>query len=663
MTTLITPLPTPPTRQDSFNFNDRADDFLGALPLFQQEANGLAIDVQASAYDVEIARQAVVSTANVTKWVSDTTYAQGTAVWSPINGVTYRKMTSSTGGTTDPSLDSVNYKSITDAAGIIYNPNGTSAVETTVQEKLREVVSVKDFGAVGDGSWDDTAAFNAMTSHIRTLIVSGDALTTTIGIVIPPGSYSISSWNLTNLIGRQIDIHCSGARLVARTAGKAVVDAINSRWVRIHDLTIYSSSTTMARCGVQIGVSSEGLTCGNNLLDNVMCIGYFGVAPLLNLGSETTQYVGSTFENRNTDPGAYAGVFDGAAVRFMPQSDYVTVSRTQYASVSFSHNSASGTQFRNTGGGSAVYLSATNGFEFLSSSYVLSLNDSGFVLEHGSSYNRNIGLTLSTQYENTQNDNPTIGNTGIKYAIKMIGSAVSTSVEQLTIDVRGPMCEEALIYDARGGGALRLSNLLLRTVRITGGDTVPVYFKTSGGTLLADGRIEVQDAAKLNLGALDGFTGTIHVDDASVLPSRPLSGSYILTDRTAGAIYLCSENSNQRVSVYNSLVFFDGAGDNANGRLRAKGIGTMQIGNEQNATALQVEANLGAISGVAVTAQSTFPRIRPLTSLTNCDLQLEAKGDGYVRFGTRTASSDVPITGYIEIKDETGTIRKLALIS
>lgn len=150
MTTLITPLPTPPIREDSSNFNDRADEFLGALPLFQQEANALAVDVQASADEVEIARQAVVSTANVTKWISGTTYSEGVSVWSPINGVTYRKMTSSTGGTTDPSIDSSNYKSITDSNGVIYTPAGTGAVARTVEGKLRGSISLADYSSLQD---------------------------------------------------------------------------------------------------------------------------------------------------------------------------------------------------------------------------------------------------------------------------------------------------------------------------------------------------------------------------------------------------------------------------------------------------------------------------------------------------------------------------------
>lgn len=40
-----------------------------------------------------------------------------------------------------------------------YVPAGTGAVTTTVQAKLRETVSVKDFGAVGDGVTDDGPAF------------------------------------------------------------------------------------------------------------------------------------------------------------------------------------------------------------------------------------------------------------------------------------------------------------------------------------------------------------------------------------------------------------------------------------------------------------------------------------------------------------------------
>jgi hypothetical protein len=69
------------------------------------------------------------------------------------------------------------------AAAVAYVPAGTGAVATNVQAKLRETVSVKDFGAVGDGVTDDTAAIQAALN-------AGS-------IYIPDGTYIVSSVNVT----------------------------------------------------------------------------------------------------------------------------------------------------------------------------------------------------------------------------------------------------------------------------------------------------------------------------------------------------------------------------------------------------------------------------------------------------------------------------------
>ena len=80
-------------------------------------------------------------------------------------------------------------------------------------------------------------------------------------------------------------------------------------------------------------------------------------------------------------------------------------------------------------------------------------------------------------------------------------------------------------------------------------------------------------------------------------------------------------------------------------------------------------AIIGKGSGVAnqirlfSNASGTAPVVRADGTDTNVDLTLEAKGTGNIRFGTRTATADAPISGYIEIKDAGGTVRKLAVIS
>jgi len=67
---------------------------------------------------------------------------------------------------------------------IDFTQSGTGAVRKNGVDKLKEVISVKDFGAVGDGVADDTAAIQAAIAHINT----GAGL-----VYFPSGKYLFSS--------------------------------------------------------------------------------------------------------------------------------------------------------------------------------------------------------------------------------------------------------------------------------------------------------------------------------------------------------------------------------------------------------------------------------------------------------------------------------------
>jgi len=55
------------------------------------------------------------------------------------------------------------------ASAVTYDPPGAFAVPTNVEVKLSEYVSVKDFGAIGDGAVDDTSAINAALLSVNAL--------------------------------------------------------------------------------------------------------------------------------------------------------------------------------------------------------------------------------------------------------------------------------------------------------------------------------------------------------------------------------------------------------------------------------------------------------------------------------------------------------------
>jgi hypothetical protein len=108
----FTPLPDAPSRADPVNFNDRADALFEALPIFVQEANTLIPGETA---------------AGLAQFLATTGTGRGAEIVSCL-------------------------------------ATGTGAVARTLDSKLRDNPHARDYGALGDGVQDDSAAIQALVN-------------------------------------------------------------------------------------------------------------------------------------------------------------------------------------------------------------------------------------------------------------------------------------------------------------------------------------------------------------------------------------------------------------------------------------------------------------------------------------------------------------------
>lgn len=103
------------------------------------------------------------------------------------------------------------------AAQVTYLPSFGAAEQTTVQLKLEQYVSVNDFGAVGDGTTDDTAAVQAAINY---------AIANKKGVVVPGMCLITSSINIDKAVD---DPNYDGYLYISSTTngGFKVASAIN----------------------------------------------------------------------------------------------------------------------------------------------------------------------------------------------------------------------------------------------------------------------------------------------------------------------------------------------------------------------------------------------------------------------------------------------------
>jgi hypothetical protein len=148
----------------------------------------------------------------------------------------------------------------TNAAVVTYDPAGTGAVATTVQAKLREYVSVTDFGATGDGVTDDTAAIQAGIDHVSS---------TKQSLLFPEGTYIVKASKARTYAGGTL--YCafdlkSNITLFAQVPNTAIIKMANneSTYATPRNINIFFSNVYVEN------IEFKNLTCDMNGANNLI---------------------------------------------------------------------------------------------------------------------------------------------------------------------------------------------------------------------------------------------------------------------------------------------------------------------------------------------------------------------------------------------------------
>lgn len=173
---------------------------------------------------------------------------------------------------------------------------GVGAVYRSLRDKLRESVSVLDYGADPTGATESTGAFNNAVAA---------AVTTKRKLYIPGGSYLLANWSVPSFLtvegdgkGTTILLQKSGAEALAftaPTASSSVSD--NVRNVIFRNMTMQGTVTTDGFQEVLHLFFTQGVT--NLLLEDVEFRGWRGDGVYIGTGNERGQNPSQIRHNRN----------------------------------------------------------------------------------------------------------------------------------------------------------------------------------------------------------------------------------------------------------------------------------------------------------------------------------------------------------------------------
>jgi hypothetical protein len=488
-----------------------------------------------------------------------------------------------------------------------YLPAGTGAVATTVQTKLRESVSVKDFGAVGDGVTNDTTAVTAASAYPKTYVPAGTYDTTFVNYTTVPGSW----WG----VGQIAD--ASNRKLAPWYANANAAPASTGN----RDSLLTAFNGDLSRCQFAVGHNISGAATLTQ-----PTTGYVytpEVYPHYTYLNNTSGWNQSTSGNDGrTQACAYFTRIDNYG-----QGDCVAynasafVSGTRSGSTNFLANPAAGLFSGQVSAGSdGVYLNpyetilSDNGYDVAAVGIV-----NNFVRTNATGAKSVFWHGYRAQNQGTATCDAVISATGLWVTgldLAMSDFGANKGAVSLKANDR--------VYFNSTAGASGSLNAGIRTTVF--GTSWMAFDSVSGEMQLANGSA-TQFAVSSTASAVNYF--------------QALGGA------AGGSPQFRATGSDTNISV---------------GYL-TKGTGFHFFYSNVAAPAVQFAINGNQTSAVNYltvrgAVAGTSPQMTATGSDTNIDLSLITKGTGVVQYGTYTAGV-VAQAGYITIKDAGGTTRRL----